>query len=767
MKKFFSFKCTLFSIYFTIISLQAAAQPMYKYNVDLTKVTDDQLAVELICPAITKSEINFYLPKIVPGTYMNSNYGKYVHNLKAFDKNNKELPVTILGDNGWTIKKANKIHRISYNVEDTWDASISNMVYPMCGTSFEAGKNFVINTPGLFGYFEGMKKMPFEISFTKPAGFYAATGLKPVETGNTNDKFICNNADHLYDSPIMFSLPDTTFIKVGNADVLVAVYSPKKQVSSKFIAANLNKLLQGSKDYLGGRLPVDKYAFIYYFNGEQKTLGITGAWEHSYSSFYALNESPEKKIIENVVDISSHEFFHIVTPLTISSREVKEFNFNETVLSKHVWLYEGSTEYTAHHVQVWSGLKTPEQFLETLSQKINYSRSYFKDTLSFTELGKESAGKWAQQYVNVYMKGALISACLDLYLLQLSGAQYGIKNLKHDLSIKYGKDKFFEDEELFGVIEEMTFPKLKDFFTNYIVGTTPLPYEKFFAIAGVDYLPLEQYREFTIGGIQINPTTEGRIKVGLRGMNATGEKFGYKEGDELVSINDSLVNEENIENILTHLYSILKEGDIINIKVNRKSADGKIELLTLSAPAVKIDKTRKHVLRFIPNPSAAQLKVRNAWLNNHAAALPTANLADVSEIDQVIKTLYAVISGPAGPRDWSRFRSLFHADAYMAAFNAKRELRKFSPAQYVQNNGPFFMQNSFNEKEIGRTINQFGNVAQVFTSYEFTAGTNPPTNKRGINSIELIKEKGRWFIMSITWDEESKVQPIPSMYLNK
>ncbi len=767
MKQSFSFKAAVCSICFVIIAGQTSAQQSYKYSVDLNKATDDQLHIDLICPEITKSEISFYLPKIVPGTYMNSNYGKYVHNLKAFDKAGKELPVAQAGDNGWTIKKANKIHRISYQVEDTWDASISNMVYPMCGTSFEAGKNFVINTPGLFGYFEGMKKMPFEISFSKPEGFYAATGLVPVATSSTSDQFLCKDADHLYDSPIMFSLPDTAVIKVGNADVVIAIYSPRKQVSAKFIAANLNKLLQGSKDYLGGRLPVDKYAFIYYFNGEQKPLGITGAWEHSYSSFYALAEAPEKDIIENVVDISSHEFFHIVTPLTISSREVKEFNFNETVLSKHVWLYEGSTEYTAHHVQVWSGLKTPEQFLETLAQKISYSRSAFKDTLSFTELSKESAGKWAQQYVNVYMKGALISACLDLYLLQLSGSQYGIKDLKHDLSVKYGKDKFFEDVELFSVIQEMTYPQLKDFFTDYVEGTRPLPYEKFFAMAGVDYLPTESYREFSIGGIQTNPTDNGMIKVGTRNMNAIGEKLGYKNGDELVSINDSMVTAENIGDRLAHLYAILKEGDLLNIKVNRKNEEGKTELISLSAPAVKIDKTRKHVLRFIPNPTAAQLKIRNAWLNDHAAALPAANPADVAEIDQLIKVLYEVISGPAGPRDWARFRSLFHTDAFMAAFTPKRELRKFSPAQYVQNNGPFFMKNSFNEKEIGRKVNQFGNVAQVFTAYEFIAGTNPPLNKRGINSIELIKEKGRWFIMSITWDEESKDQPIPAAYLNK
>ncbi|MBL7700744.1 MAG: peptidase M61 [Ferruginibacter sp.] len=767
MKKNILTAGVLISACLCLSTLQAGAQSAYQYHVDLTKVIDDKLQVELVAPAISKNEISFYLPKIVPGTYMNSNYGMYVHDLKAFDKENKELPVSRQGGCQWTIKKAKKIHRLSYTVEDTWDAAIENFVYSMCGTSFEAGKNFVLNTPGVFGYFDGMKKMPFEISFTKPAGFYAATGLKPVATGAVNDKFICSNADHLYDSPIMYSLPDTTTITVGNAEVLVAVYAPRKQATSKFIAANLDKLLQGSKDYLGGKLPVDKYAFIFYFNSEQKKQAVTGAWEHSYSSFYSLDESPEKDAIEGIVDISSHEFFHIISPLTISSREVKEFNFNETVLSKHLWLYEGSTEYTSHHVQVWSGMKTPEQFLETLAQKINGSRSFYNDSLSFTELSTESAGRWAQQYGNVYQKGALISACLDLYLLKLSNAQYGIKDLKHDLSIKYGKDKFFEDAELFDIITEMTFPQVKDFFKTYVEKGTPIPYQQFFDMAGVDYIPAEIYRDFTIGGVKISSDKQGAVVVGLKGMNAFGEKLGYKEGDEMVSINDMPVNISNISDVITQLYGNLKEGDIVTVKVKRTDASGKIELVTLSAAAFKIEKTRKHLLRFISNPTAAQLKIRNAWLHNYAAATPAANAADVAEIDGIIKALYDVISGPAGPRNWDRFRSLFHKDAYMAAFNAKKELRKFSPAQYVQNNGPFFMKNSFNEKEIGRTVNQFGTVAQVFTAYEFNAGTTPPTTKRGINSVELIKEKGRWFIMSVTWDEETKEQPIPPAYLNK
>lgn len=598
--------CTTFSL---------RAQDVYKYSVDLTKVDSDQLHIELICPAITQKEITFYLPKIVPGTYMNSNYGKYVHNMKAFDQNGKELPVSASGDNGWAIKKANKISKITYSVEDTWDSKINNMVYPMCGTSFEAGKNFVINTPGLFGYFDGMKKIPFQLSFTKPSGFYAATGLKPVSSSAVSDLFECPNADNLYDSPIMFSLPDTATVKVGNAEVLVAIYSPHKLATAKYLAEHLEKLLMAARDYLGGKLPVDKYAFIYYFNGEQKKNPIGGAWEHSYSSFYALDEAPEKEAIENWVDISSHEFFHIVTPLTISSKEVKEFNFNETVLSKHLWLYEGSTEYYAHHVQEYEGLKTPEQFLATLSQKITMSRSIYNDSLSFTELSKESAGKWAPQYGNVYQKGALISACLDLYLLKLSNAQYGLKDLKHDLGINYGKDKFFEDDTLFSVIGQLTYPEVKDFLTTYVQGTTPIPYDQFFGLAGVDFIPKEAYREFTLGGFAAKISEEGNITVGAKNLNDFGKKMGYKDGDELVSINDSVINADNFEERLNLLYSTLKEGDQIRIKVKRKNASGQTDIIDLSAPAVKIEKYHLNILRLNNNPTPEQLKIRNAWLN--------------------------------------------------------------------------------------------------------------------------------------------------------
>ncbi|MEO7490453.1 MAG: peptidase M61, partial [Ferruginibacter sp.] len=507
--------------------------------------------------------------------------------------------------------------------EDTWDATIDNKVYSMCGTSFEAGKNFILNTPGIFGYFEGMKQIGFNLSFTKPAGFYAATGLMPASTNSTTDVFKCANADHLYDSPIMYSLPDTATIKVGKTDVLIAVYSPHKMATAKFIADHLQTLLLGAKDYLGGKLPVEKYAFIFYFNGEQPKSYATGAWEHSYSSFYSLDEAPEKQAVGGWVSVAAHEFFHIVTPLTICSKEVRQFNFNETVLSKHLWLYEGSTEYFSQNMQAWSGIITPEKFLENMSQKIAYSKEAMNDSLSFTELSKESAGKHADQYGNVYMKGALINNCIDLYLLQLSNAQYGLRQLKHDLGVLYGKDKYFEDDSLFNVIEKLTYPEIGTFFKNHVEGGTPIPYATYFAMAGVDYIPVETYRDFTLGGLALNSTPDGMIKIGVKDLNEVGRKMGYKEGDILISLNDSMVNERNMEMRISGLFENAKEGDVMKVKVKRLNDKGEPEEKLLQGTISKVEKQRKYVLHFMTNPTAEQLRIRNVWLNGHTAAVNT------------------------------------------------------------------------------------------------------------------------------------------------
>lgn len=601
----------------TCISGTLMAQDIYKYSVDLTKLTNDELQVELISPKVSKSEIIFYMPKIVPGTYNISDFGKFVKNVKAFDKAGKSLPVAIQTDsNAWKIKNASKLYRITYTVEDTWDAKFKHNVYEMAGTNFEEGKNFSINNCGIFGYLDGMKKLPFELNFTRPADFYASTALVPISTGKDKDVFRCENADRLYDSPIMFCVPDTITIKVGVTDVLVSVYSPKHLITSKGVAENLKTLLFAAKNYLGGKLPVNRYAFIYYFNSEQPMVQGQGAWEHSYSSFYSMRERPEKDAMAQIIDFSSHEFFHIITPLNICSKEVREFNFNKAVLSKHLWLYEGSTEYDAHHTQVTQGMITPEEYLKRLSQKIFFSRKFLNDTLPFTQLSLGSADKYNQQYYNVYQKGALINACLDLLLNKLSDGNYGVHNLKHDLSLLYGPKNYFNDDELFDKIASLTYPEVRTFFSKYVEGNLAIPYEEFFGYAGVKYIFKRETESFSLGGFTAGVNEAGNVVVdNIRRINDFGRKMGYQKGDELVSLNGEPVHAADFAQQASTFLSTLKEGDTITVEVKRKNTSGSIETITISAPAMKVKKTEEHVLEFDPDATPGQLKIRNAWLN--------------------------------------------------------------------------------------------------------------------------------------------------------
>ncbi len=602
----------------------------YVYTINLSRVNDDKVLVELQVPQLDENEIKFFLPKIIPGTYKEADYGRFVTNLKAYDKKGKTLTVTRTDDNTWEIQKAKKLKRITYEVNDTFDADMgANQVYPMAGTNIEDKKNFVFNTSGFFGYFEGMKENEFELNFIRPKDFYGSTGLIATSVGqkldnkinkekkvvdNANllvDKFVTTDYNLLIDSPIMYNVPDTTLIDVAGTEVLVSVYSPKGLVTSKFIAENIDEILRAQKDYLGGKLPVDKYAFIFYCEELSKLAPIQGALEHSYSSFYYFPEVPQENLTQTVKDVAAHEFFHIVTPLNIHSEEIQYFDFNEPKMSKHLWMYEGVTEYSAHHVQVKYGLITPDEFLATMRQKMVSASTNYNDTLSFTDLSEFTLDKYSDQYANVYEKGALIGMVLDLKLRHLSDGDYGVQNLMKDLSTKYGKDKPFTDQSLFEEIVALTYPEIGTFFEQYVINGNVLPYREAFNLAGVDYAETVEVDDISLGNIGIGYDNEAKklMVASVDNMNAFGKAMGYKVGDLLLQINNTDIPLQGLQEYIDNIKANMRHGDTLSVKVLR---EGKEE--ELKASIVKTKRKDLHMLKMNENPTPQQLKIRNAWL---------------------------------------------------------------------------------------------------------------------------------------------------------
>jgi hypothetical protein len=157
----------------------------------------------------------------------------------------------------------------------------------------------------------------------------------------------------------------------------------------------------------------------------------------------------------------------------------------------------------------------------------------------------------------------------------------------------------------------------------------------------------------------------------------------------------------------------------------------------------------------------------------NASPPPPGKASDVGSLDAIIGALYDVISGPAGQkRDWDRFNSLFVPGARLIptakAQDGTVRHRVQTAAEYQATSGPVLEQNGFFEKEVHRVADTYGNITQLFSTYESrrTAADAQPF-ARGINSIQLLNDGLRWWIVSIFWDSERADNPLPAKYLGK
>jgi hypothetical protein len=163
----------------------------------------------------------------------------------------------------------------------------------------------------------------------------------------------------------------------------------------------------------------------------------------------------------------------------------------------------------------------------------------------------------------------------------------------------------------------------------------------------------------------------------------------------------------------------------------------------------------------IPKFSAADL----------AAKVPVAKAEDVESKDAILRAIYDVISGPAGERNWSRFRSLFLPQARFTqtakAPDGTTLVFSWSVDEFVRDAGQVFAQEPFYEKAMVNQAQSFGSITQVFSSY---ASHRSPTDKpfeRGINSIQVLNDGKRWWVVSILWDSERPDNPLPAKVSRK
>ncbi len=591
---------------------------------DLTAVVDDKVPVTINPGRFTTETVTYRLPRVVQGTYSVSDFGKYIDDFKALDYDGNELTVSKVDTNTWTITDATKLDKIEYYVNDTFDIESVGGIggeqpFSPSGTNIEED-NYVLNLHGFIGYFDSLKNSQYALDVTAPATFVRTSALEDKGTKSSSDgksitsSYFAQRYFDITDNPMMYGDLDVEEFMVGEIKIVLSVYSPNKVHTAASQKETVFKMMQAQKEYLGDVNSTPRYdIYLYLSDGSDAAPKGFGALEHHTSTVVVLSESSSKEgLAASIVDVVAHEFFHIVTPLSVHSEDVHYFDYNKPTFSKHLWMYEGVTEYFAQHFQVYEGLIENDAYYNTVMSKIATSKN-LDDAMSFTIMSENILEEpYASNYYNVYMKGALIGMCIDILMREESNGNRSMLSLMKELSAKYGKEKPFVDDNIIAEITAMTYPSVGEFLKTHVEGDVPINYNDFFTKVGLTIGKSVVPTNYIFAGGQ-NIIFDGDQEKGtiffspMALNNSFWKEQGIQAGDVIKKVNGADLTLTNAQQVVGGMFG-WQEGQEITMDLERNGEPVMIKTTLTKATAISQGLIEDE------NATEAQNALRAAWL---------------------------------------------------------------------------------------------------------------------------------------------------------
>lgn len=592
-------------------------------SIDITKVTEDKLPVVINPGRFTEESVTYHMPKVIPGTYSLGSYGRFIVDFKALDYDGMELAFTHPDDDTWVIGNAKQLDKLVYYVNDTFDQEIrggigEEMPFSPAGTNIEPD-NYMLNLYGFIGYFENLQNVQYTLDVTAPAIFnhssaLQSTGIKSSSNGTAiTTSYSAPRYFDIMDNPMMYGKLDIQEFMVGDIKIVLSVYSPNKVHTAASLKETVYKMMEAQKAYLGDVNSTPRYdIFLYLAESKENAPKGFGALEHHKSTTVVLPEASSKEMLaKSMIDVVAHEFFHIVTPLSVHSEDIQYFDYYKPTFSKHLWMYEGVTEYFAQHFQIHQELMTNEEFYAALMDKIT-TANYFDDSMSFTLMSENIMDEpYAKNYVNVYSKGALIGMCIDILMREESNGQRSMLSLMKELSNKYGVNKPFNDADLISEITKMTYPSVGKFLKEHVEGTTPIDYSEYFKKVGLMMIEGQVETSFIQSGEGfIFDADQEKMELffseGVKDNTFWAEQ-GALPGDIIKEIGGKKFTLENAQMLLGSMYQ-WQPGQDFEMKVER---DGKE--IVFKGKLTQAYTMSQSLVEDI-NATPAQIALRKAWL---------------------------------------------------------------------------------------------------------------------------------------------------------
>lgn len=204
--------------------------------------------------------------------------------------------------------------------------------------------------------------------------------------------------------------------------------------------------------------------------------------------------------------------------------------------------------------------------------------------------------------------------CIDILIREGSNGNRGILSLMKELSLKYGKNKAFEDDNILDEIVAMTYPSVGEFFEAHVVGNTPIDYDTFFEKVGVSISESTIKTNYIM--ISGTPIVSGDGEKGtifftnLAEKNSFWAEQGVKANDVIKAIDGKKVTLQNANQIFQEVFG-WQPGKDIEVTLDRNG-----EEIIIEATLTQAYTTGKK-LQSDSNATQAQSELRNAWLKDN------------------------------------------------------------------------------------------------------------------------------------------------------
>jgi predicted metalloprotease with PDZ domain len=546
------------------------------------------------------------LPVWAPGAYEILESSREVRELTARRLGGtSELPVERREKNRWKVTTlgADAVEvRYTVYAHDAGDDAIDL-----------SEEHLFLNAPRCLPWVAGREKEPVELVLNLPPAWKAYAELP--RTGENPPRFQARDYEELVDTPVDCGTPVELTVRPAGIPHRILFCGGPGNYEEHRVEADVTKIVEAQVKFFGGS-PLPAYTFFVHLADRRD-----GGLEHKFSTSLVVERNsfrpPEE--YDRFLTLVSHEYFHLYNVKRIRPRVLGPFDFTRENYTHLLWWMEGTTDYAALLLVRRCGLFSPAKFLTKVAELAQ--RYLLTPGRAVRSLEEASFTAWVDLYrayeetrnqsVSYYLKGLLVSMCLDLEIRSRTENRVGLDQVFRTLWKEYGEPgRGLEEGELFTVIQRVSGLDLTEFFDRYVRGTAELDLDAFARYAGLSFGPApkpggpnEPTEPAYLGIETTNDGGRVRVREVLDGTPA--RRAGVTPGDEVIALDGTRVMFDGFLDALKRF----SPGEEVNVDLFRRGVLKRVKVVVGKTPPAKFAFTP------VTNPTDLQRKVYAAWLD--------------------------------------------------------------------------------------------------------------------------------------------------------